>query len=710
MDRFYNLSTDATHKAFTSLGKALEFFHRIDSTQVETLEQLAQSEQEHPEPSQFQEQRKVLGSISGNLSSLKPLLEGFDQNTVEKYDALVKAHQDLLDMREAISRGIIDQDEASKDLKRLRIALGDAERKAQGLPPGARLDQLDLESGSLWGKSETLAGIRYVGETAGKGIRAIGSQVGGVLTGSLGLLSSLPVAGGLFSLLLYGYIEKNRMQTQMGELQNLVVASGGDTASKATSWMAEFQEKAQDFYGISRSVVQSNIKSFIDAGYKTDAIFSNYGRVAGEASHNVVTMSLAMDRSFDLSSGFSSRTSVQLIQQYGINLQHSVDDVAKLEFAANKGGFGVSSFVGWTLQANSQVRDLGVKTDEIAAVALEMQRELREKGSSVKSFATSSIDEMVSGFSDMGLGREVWAAEKLGMGSGLEGRQHLLQGFYEGRTDMLTKMASIWRKEALGASHGDELEARFYLERQGFGFQGSKAILHIGAMEEKGLGLANLTVQDKKFLQEAFVRSGLSVSQNKRNLKDALLGLARVGQGLLLILTNFAGMLIVAIESFPVIFHIVGNEENRKSVSEAIDVRMQGIARGWQNAKEGGLETYHALGSIVGPLVEPLDKAITSWLPKPTENQPTQIPRHTLPPEETPAGSMIPELNPQVPKLDFTSLEHEPRPVDQKPPPSLTSRKELEHASFDINQMSVKWEPGSQHAHALQLEVHLEYA
>jgi hypothetical protein len=727
MNKSFSFPTEILHRAITNLGKALESYNMSGEGLKASLDGLTDAIRE-PEDSgaqalelvSLQDRRERLNAVGGKLSNLKPLLEGTEvlpsvlKNSADKYDDLVQAHRDLLDIQEAVARGLVSDQEAAVDLKKLRNALGDAERKARGLAPGARLEGVE-EQGSLWHREGGGAITGGVASLASSGLNALGGQLSGITSGSIGLLAGLPIAGGIFGLLLYGFKEADRLKAQMGAMENIAKSAGATGKEKGVQWLGAFAERAQNFYGISRTTVEGMLKQFVEAGISLNEILLQQSTSLGEAGHDAVTMSLALDRTFEVANGFTAKFATQIIAQYGGSLQSAISQVGKLEFAAQKAGAGVSSFVNWTMQASAQVRELGIKTDEVAAGALEMLRVMRRNGISMAShLAENSMSEAISGLANMSLGREIWMAEGLGIGHGLAGRQALKSGMASGRTDMLVKASGLWRKEALTATGGNEEAARFYLERQGFGFQGSKAILHLGEMEAKGLKLDEMSASDKQALREAFVTEGKKVSSNQENIREALNGMAKMGQGMALMLTNFLGWIIIGVKSMPTIMGF-GSDTEKKAVYDALQVRAQGMQKGWNELSIGGSMAYQGIAGIIGPLLKPVTTAINYKWGSADLNDPS-VPTTAPPgmPAQTPTPQVTPPLQPISPK-DASGADLVPQQVESPLlPPEHADTTSYDSggkktAQIDPRLVHTHWMPGAEEAEHLRIDVRVEF-
>jgi hypothetical protein len=576
----------------------------------------------------------------------------------------------------------------------LRKALGSAQRKAFGLEE--KVGAEDLQSGS--GRID--AATKNIGEFVTKGTEPLINQVKGIGAGAIGLLSGALLGGSLFGTMLYGVHDADRLRTQVGELVNTAISAGGTEAEKSIAWMAGFQEQLRVNYGIAPSGLQTIFQGYVNSGLALNDIFQQQSRSLGDVGHDAIVMSYAMDSSYKLGTGFTQRNATLEVQKFGMSLSDSIELLTKLESSAHHGGMGVSHFVDWAVSASMQVRTLGITTEEVAGAALEMHRQLTMEGKDEAStFATSSVGEAISGLSGMGTDREIWMAQGLGLGTGLEGRQNLKQGLSSGRSDLLLKISKMWRKEAMGAGAGDEMVARYYLERQGFGVQGSKVILRLGAMEEKGLALAGLDVGDKKFLREALMRQGAEKSSIQEKTAGMMQGLANIGKGIMLMLSAFLGYIVVTVKALPILEF--GSDDEVRVVKAKQTEMFNHMSKGWSQVSQGGNQVWSGMKNIINPILGPLTRAFEPIGPGNASRPLTEAPPGYVPPS---SGSMTPHMS--VPRPSSIPEADTP-PNEPSAPPTPKAGANEPHASLDPRHLTVHWGPGASTADKVTVRVEM---
>lgn len=619
----HNLPISSTQQVFTNLGKALEACNVAMSAHLASVNAATDSVQyandmdtdvakTAPDPvaekyredrakharqaDEFQQISAMLGSSIGVTS---PGAEG-----AKAASEAAKLRKDLVDVHEASEHGLINLKDTERALKDLNRKLAIAEGKQA------------LNTSGSDGTSSRIAklaksAVPAMVEGTKKGFAELANQFSGVGSGAMGLLANvLPIAGGLglFGLMLWGVVEKDRLRAELGEVVNIAVAAGGDAHSHGMAWMAGFQERAQKFYGISRHEVQGIFKGFVDAGLSMDDMFKTIDKNLGEAGSNALALGLAADKHFEMSTGSTSKAATQAVVNYGMELGRATTLITDIEFQAHHAGMGVGNMVNWTISASANVRHLGVGIEEIASAAFAMKAKYASSGVNSEKWAKDSVTEMLGGISGMDTGREFWAAEQLGLGKGLEGRNALKSGITRQDPNVLKKLMRAWKKEADVAGGGDDLTSRLYLEKQGFGFEGAKSIMALGAdSATKDSKVHEKKKEDKVALRNAFKEEGMKVSDLKKKTNEMLAGFAKMGQGMLQMLTGFMSLVIVSVKALP--YYFLGTKDEAQKALDGMREQLKYISGGALTFIDGGKESLGAIWGIVGPLLEPLKQA-----------------------------------------------------------------------------------------------------
>jgi len=459
----------------------------------------------------------------------------------------------------------------------------------------------------------------------------ISGQLGGVLTGTVGLISNLTShlpAAGLFGLLLYGILEKDRLNQQAGEVVNLLSATGSELTNASINHLASFQEKASKFYSISKESVQGVVKELVDAGMSVEQITRVQWKNLGEVGENVVTASLAVDAFFEHSQGFTNSAAVELIDQHGIALNNAVNQIVKIEFAGKNAGAGVEEFTKEALEASAELKNYGVEAESVASLLIAVQQSYEKTGSSAQSamkWALDGMSEIAGGFKNLSVGINSKLAQSMGYGSGIEGTYALRDRIavddpnqLKELVDHLFDIVKSTVSDTANPMLSDSTKMRLYLEGLGFGQQGSKALVEVAGKLDKPL--AEVSKEEWSGIRQAFTQEGTKTSAIMKDTEQILIGMRNTGQGLLGMFTNFAAYAIMSMKALlqldwadvAGIFNLPGssllphNDELKKSVSTALDQQWHRVTDSMDQVKHGFSMSWEGIKDIAQPVLEPV--------------------------------------------------------------------------------------------------------
>jgi hypothetical protein len=508
----------------------------------------------------------------------------------------------------------------------------------------------------------------------------------------------------LFGTMLFGYTESSRLGAQYGQVLNLASASGDEAYTSGIKQLADFQEKAQHYYAIGKAEIQSNAKQFIDAGVHFRDIFSAEAKSWGEVGQNAVTMTVGLDKFFESGSGFAAKTSTEIFRNYNESLDSSIKLVAGMEFHAKNAGFGVSSFVSWTLQATGNVRELGGNLEETASALILLKKKYQElgfTGESANRMANDALQSLAGGLSGMGTGQQIWLAGKLGLGEGLHGRQELLNGMVRGETSILEKATKVLREKAMQAGGGREQEARFYLqESMHFSGEGARAVLMLGDKFDKGLKITELKASDKAALRKAFVDEGKKQSAIEQHNRETMDGIAEIGKGLITVLGSFLGVAIVGFKAVPVLLY--GTDAEKARAVEELDRQMHGFDLGIAEVREGGSKALGGMWHQIEPLIRPIEEAVKFNSHVSSGPQPQVIPKTASKEEDARDNPFKDTPKPKVVDVNSLPLERTtaPAPRTRQHVKQIAKGLPAKHSDVGVTEDAIKhakwvWHPGS---------------
>jgi hypothetical protein len=491
----------------------------------------------------------------------------------------------------------------------------------------SKMDEVDKKFAGLDKKLEKM--FEHIWDKVKKEMAQVKSKATSIfsqLTGGL-------LAGGIFSMalgsILLGYKEKDRKVAEAGEMLNVFEASTSDFFSKATkhasNWFSSFQEKAQWYYGIGRQEVQSTIKTMIDAGYTTDQIMDRFDKKLGEVGRNVVTLSLGLDKHFNLATGTAAQHVNDLVANYGDTLEDAADKYVKLSFAAQRSGMGVSKFVDAVMSGSQALTQYGIDLNDVAQVMGTLQKHYKDMGLDKQyagAQAAGALGGITQGIAGFGIGMQVEVAKRMfpKAANALEARQQFLEGWQrvakgedKGFLIEAVQQAVGYATEQTGGGRVEKIQ---FLEQQGLTSQAATAAVDVAEKLEKGAEIQDLSNQETKALREAFLTEGKAVSELQKNQRDLIEGMSEIGMGILKILSGILGTLILGFKwlvTLPARMLMMPGDEADKldaQISAAFDVQFASMSTGLEEVKEGAGKVKGAVGQIFADAFGSLSAAL----------------------------------------------------------------------------------------------------
>jgi uncharacterized protein YlaN (UPF0358 family) len=460
------------------------------------------------------------------------------------FEQMATIQVQISEVNAAVRLGVVDKKHASELLAELEEKYATLGREAKAHD---------------FGGAGAVELLRQVSDAPNKAMQFVKDQFAGIATGTLGLAAGLPIAGGLFGLLMYGVTEKDRMAVQAGELTNIMSASGRSVSSSFLQFYASFQENAQQFMGMSRSDVQSIISTLVQSGAVLDGLSTNWHSELGVVGHDVITMSLAFDKLFEEATGTTISEAIETSRNYGVSLESATLSMIKIGFSASKAGTSISGFMKYVTDLEPQLRYYRADAESIAALTISLQEEYENAGmvaSVAMATAKQGMQQISQGLSNLSIGVKAHVGEQLGLGDGVDAAYALTDSIKNADSQMffstLKQIASLAEKETKGT--GTELlspddKIRYYLENQlGMGFEGALALSKILKMQSSQAKLGEVEASDWALLRDSFKTEAEKQSELEKDKNEILKGMANVGQGMLGTLLSFSGFAIIAIK------------------------------------------------------------------------------------------------------------------------------------------------------------------
>jgi hypothetical protein len=453
---------------------------------------------------------------------------------------LARVSLQLAEIDESFSRGIITEKEHKHALEKVKV----------------EWEHIHETTTSLLGVD--LRPSHLAKEGASKiGSGALG-QLTGVASGVMGLMSSLPIAGGLFGLLMYGYSQADRLKAESGEMLNVLVSGGQATSQPFLNHLSGLGEKFQQFYGISRREVQGIVKEFISGGATIEDLMQTTHRNLGEVGQDVVTMTIGLDKMFELASGSSAKLAQALVEDHGVKLGTAVDQLIRIEFAGSRAGAGVGTFTEFVVKTAGELQNFGIGGESVAASLVSLQERYHTvAGLNVQTsiaYAQLGMSQVSQGVQGLNFGLKSTVGELMGYGTGFGAATGLQDAIASNDPNQLVKLIKALNTlaaretEGTGGSSNDTIRQRAYLESIGMGAEGARALTELAKLHGGRSNLQNLTAKELAEFRETLKTEAQKQSEMTQNIHEVLKGMAGMGQSILKLAADFAGLLIVTIK------------------------------------------------------------------------------------------------------------------------------------------------------------------
>jgi len=372
------------------------------------------------------------------------------------------------------------------------------------------------------------------------------------------VLSELPF-GGLIGLMVLGG-KKDEVTKAMGAEVSRVFQETGEVG---TRYMNEIGKSVRSI-GVAlgtgpesmKGEFLSAAKAFAQGGVEIEDVMKNKFEVPiRESRGTILETSVALDSLFKQGAGTAARQMTDMIKDFNMSASESARTVAALGLQARDSGTSVSAFMGSVMQSSQALRTQRVDITEVAEAQLKFQKILKEQGGPAMTqqfaagYAERAIGQVTQGLANMGtgltavLGERITARGGLGGGAvgGLEAYYAMREGFQgEGQgageqgifVESIKELVSLTREMG-----GTKEEQRFFLEKQGFGFEGSKAILdladQIESVGDDEKAISKVIADNQESLNKAFVNREKETSDFQKALLKIQEGIAQLGAGLL---------------------------------------------------------------------------------------------------------------------------------------------------------------------------------
>ena len=594
---------DEVRSKFTDLGEAI---HGLSADNTSFLESLSSNleggfksviDSVASDP-RLMENARTAGVSEQYVSSVAGKFSGISRDLMHSFSSLEKT----LTGAERSFGTLIDDIHSKTD-----------KGESTDVPDGEGADS-DAHGGKKEGGRKKKKSIG--GRIARNEVKALTGRVSSLL-GKLKLPRKIgEVGAGVMGIITYGVMDAARVKAEAGEIKNILIAAYDDgvknSVAKGTASLSKMQEAFQKYKGINREEIQNTAQAFVDGGFSVDQMLRRTKGDLKDVQASALTMTLALDKMFELPGGTSARKMVNMMASYGKTADEARESLLRLYMVGRDSGIGAEQFIKNVETASESLEGMGFNIDNVVDLYSAVSKEF-EKMNVPKQFAGKQaalgMQQIAGGLAKMSDDWMMVLGTRMGKGTGLEARQNMVDAIARVTRDhnvneLQQIISNVWDM-AMGAAGGNEDSARYFVEKTlGWGFEGARAVATIGKMAKDGRMVESVKATEDNF---GILKNSFETEKQKANSFELLLngwlkGLAKLGQGILGYIIQFIAYLIAYFNSLPTFFNnmIHGKFEDNVRLSGELhklfgdfsgpqkDVEAGG-AQMWDYTKQGAL-------------------------------------------------------------------------------------------------------------------------
>jgi hypothetical protein len=404
------------------------------------------------------------------------------------------------------------------------------------------------------------------------------------------MLAELPF-GGLIGLMMLGSMREEEVRA-MGAEVGRIFQQTGQVGTKEMARVGGAVRELGVYLGKGPTgmagEVASSAAAFAQAGVDIEAVLNQkFSTPIKHSTGTILETSTALDSLFKQAAGTAARQMSTMIKDFNANAAESADIVASIGLAARDSGSSVEAFSTSVIRSAQALRTQRVDISEVAEAQLKFQKILAETPGITKQFAAgyaeTGVGQITQGIAGMSVGLSAVLGERMtARGVGGEGTKTGLGAYYAmkegfGGAGQTTEEKGVFTETvkellSLAKENGRTVEEqRFFLEKMGMGFEGSKVLMTIGQEAEKSGSLQEAINKNQGDLNNAFVDRAKETSDFQRALLRIQDGIAKIGIGILgTIIAGFQGT-TAAIKALMHAQLFGGNEVERKVAQAMMD-------------------------------------------------------------------------------------------------------------------------------------------
>lgn len=368
----------------------------------------------------------------------------------------------------------------------------------------------------------------------------------------------------------FGYMMKDRMRAEAGEVTNVLVEavdSGVKGAvARGTAQISSLQEKLQKFYGISKEETQAAAAGFIRNGIGIQEMLKPLDAGIKGVRNNYQTFGLALDKMFDLAGGTSAQRMVGLMSDYGKGLDEAKDSLYKMMMAGKESGIGTMQFLKNVETAGDTLKKFGFDIDDVVALSVKLQEGFEKLGLPKQfagKFAAEGLQNIAGSIA--GMSQEMMAYMGVQMGLATEMGAGAAQKFEsaidrikrnkesEGGLDELMQVAYHHAAMAMRQANNDPDTAKWIMKNSGMGLneQGASSALKVKELIDKGEKIEARRVMKESAGQfkDSYMTEKKRISLFQVELNKVLKGVGEMGQAIMGLVVGVGSYLIVTFQA-----------------------------------------------------------------------------------------------------------------------------------------------------------------
>jgi len=487
----------------------------------------------------------VKAKVDLDLGDLKDRLDEFTSSLEDAVDLMDQWHDTTIEKSDYMKQAYAGMVEGIKDInKEQATASEETAKKVKSI------GQAYEEAVAKMRRERGVKGI--IGEMLPQQAQFMGIQNSmAKLKGSI--LSELPF-GGLIGLMVLGGKREEEVRA-MGTTVGRVFQQAGQAGRAEMSLISRDVRRLGVMLGKGPTGLAGEAASaaaaFAQAGIDIESVVKGkFSEPIKGSRGSILEASMAIDSLFKQASGTAARQMGELVKDFNQNAQESTRIIASIGLAARDSGTSVAAFTGSIMRSAQALRTQRVDIEEVAEAQLRFQKLLERNMPGVTQqfaagYAERAIGQVTQGLAGMSVGLSAVLGERMtarGVGgggpkTGLEAYYALREGF--GGRGQTTEEGGMFVESVrellkLAQENGRTVEEqRFFLEKMGFGFEGSKAIVEVGKEAAKTNDIQGAIKNHQKEFNRAFVDRAAETSSFQRSLLKIQNGLAKIGAGLL---------------------------------------------------------------------------------------------------------------------------------------------------------------------------------